>query len=1165
MSEIKKTTQSENKSESALREERILDFWKNSNVFEKSLAKVSPKGEFIFYEGPPTANGKPGIHHLEARAFKDAIPRYKTMRGYHVRRKGGWDTHGLPVELEVEKKLGLQSKKEIEKYGIEAFNKQCKESVWMYKDLWEKFTERMGYFIDLKDPYITYENDYIESVWNIIKGIDQKKLLYKDYKVVPWCPRCGTALSSHELGQPDSYKNVKDLSVYVKFKIVGKDNIYFLAWTTTPWTLPGNVALAINPDMVYVKIFVQDAFLILAESRLQAFGGGYGIIERIKGTELVGIEYEPLYPFLNDNLPAEQKENLSKAYKVYPADFVTAEDGTGIVHTAVMYGQDDFVLGTKYGLPKYHLVNDDGTFKGETGFLAGRHVREEETAVEIIKDLAGRNLLFKKEKYEHPYPHCWRCKTALIYYARDSWYIAMSKLRGELARENEKVNWEPEHIKEGRFGEWIREAKDWAISRERYWGTPLPIWTCGECGERHTVGSVSDLKEKIKKSGNSYFVMRHGEAGNNINPLYLKELQYTASLTEEGKNQVKENIKNFKGNVDVVISSPLLRAKETTEIVCEHIGFPIENVIYDDRVKEWVVSSKFEGKDRSIFKQYYDHDYIHTPKEVFPDGESFAQLVQRVGGFLYDMDLKYSNKNIFIVAHAGMARAFSFVVQGLQLENLVENVDKIIYPHNAQILDFSFAPIPHNENYELDLHRPFIDETKLLCSCGGEMVRAKEVMDVWLDSGAMPFAEDHYPFENNGFQPKKGFLKKQKGYPADFISEAIDQTRGWFYTLLAVGVLTGAGTPFKNVICLGHLLDAKGQKMSKSVGNVVDPWNMMDKYGADTLRLWMYSVNQPGESKNFDEKTVLELHRQVFGLLYNVLAFYELYPMSLEDTQKAKLYPTISQNILDLWILARLNEVVKGATLNLDNYKLLEPVRAIRDFINDLSTWYLRRSRDRIKEGDSEAKQTLYFILKTLAKLLAPFAPFTAEDIWQRLKGESDAESVHLALWPEVGVEEHSNILENMRVTREIVSLGLEARQKAGIKVRQPLKQLKVKKGKLADEYVDLIKDEVNVKEVLFGEKIENEAELDINITPNLKEEGDYRELVRSIQDMRKKQGLTPSDVITLSIQTDESGKKLVEQFKADFKKTVLASSISFSPNDGEEIKVDNLLFKVKF
>lgn len=1144
------------KSEAALREERILEFWRINKTFEKTLEQSKNKKEFIFYEGPPTANGRPGIHHLEARAFKDVIPRYKTMRGYHVRRKGGWDTHGLPVELQVEKKLNLDSKKAIEEYGIAKFNQQCKESVWEYLDVWNKFTTRMGFWVDQEHPYVTYHNNYIESVWSVIKKINEQNLLYKDYKVVPWCPRCGTALSSHELAQ--GYEDVKDLAVTVKFKVKGQENIFILAWTTTPWTLPGNVALAVGKNVDYVKIKIGNEIYILAKARLSIMTEAYETIGEVKGKDLIGLEYEPLYPFLQNVISESEKPKMAKAFKVYEANFVTTEDGTGVVHTAVMYGQDDFVLGNEIGLPKQHLVGLDGKFLPGTGAFAGRFVRDEEVAVDIIKDLASRGLLLQKEKYEHPYPFCWRCHTALIYYARDSWYIKVSdpKIKERMIIENKKINWEPAHLREGRFGEWLREIKDWAVSRERYWGTPLPVWHCEACKKIEVLGSMEEIKNKAKKSGNKYFVIRHGEAENNVSHgIHHRKQEYGAKLTKKGRKETLESIKNFKEKIDVIISSPLERAKETAEIVCEQIGFSLDKVIYDERAREQETSSFFEGKDKAVFNKYYDEIYLDKPNEILSDGESFSEVIKRIGQFIYELETKYSNKNILIVGHGNATNALSFTTQGLSISNLSSVHNPFTPLKNAEIRKFDFIPLPHNTDYELDLHRPYIDEISLVCECGGKLTRTKEVMDVWLDSGCMPFAQDHYPFENKKWV--EGI-----GYPADFISEAIDQTRGWFYTLHAIGVLMGRGKAFKNVICLGHLLDAKGKKMSKSLGNIVDPWDAMDKYGVDTLRLWMYSINQPGESKNFDEKTVALLHQQVFSLLYNVLAFYELYrDKNFEKSNRPK-----SKNILDVWILSRLDELIDLTTKNLDNYRLLEPTRAIRDFIGDLSTWYLRRSRERIKEKDKDAKQTLYFILKTLAKVIAPFVPFTAEDIWLRLKNVDDAESVHLVDWPAHKIFQFGNskVREGMKAVREIVTLGLEARQKAGIKVRQPLNQLRIKNYELGIEYTELIKEELNVKEAVLDKNIENEVLLDTKITEELKEEGNYRELARALQDLRKKMELTPSDIVALTFETNDTGRKLIQKFENDMKKTVLASKIEFKNNDGQEVKIDGLFLKVK-
>jgi len=1188
------------KSENAKREEIILDFWKKEKIFEKSLQKESPQGEFVFFEGPPTANGKPGLHHLEARAFKDVIPRYKTMKGFHVRRKGGWDTHGLPVEIETEKTHNLTSKKQIEEFGIARFNEECKKSVWKYKNLWEEFTDRIGYWVDQEDPYITYENDYIESIWNIVGGVEKKGLLYKDYKVLPWCPRCGTALSSHELAQ--GYQDVKDLSVYVKFKLKGEEDTYFLAWTTTPWTLPGNVALAVGRDIEYVKIKSGSEIFILAKHRLSILSEMFEIIGNLTGKDLVGLEYEPLYQYLKNLIKGAEKEKMANAYKVYEASFVNITDGTGIVHTAVMYGQDDFVLGTKVGLPKFHLVDVTGHFIKGTDFLENRFVKDEEVAIDIIKDLAGRGILLKKEKYEHSYPFCWRCKTPLIYYARDSWYIRMSELKDKLIAENNKINWEPSHIKDGRFGEWIRDVKDWALSRERFWGTPLPIWqitqksaelTQANAEERIVVDSYDTLRKYVKKSGNKYFVMRHGEGEQNLEDIINCDVKNKFSLTKKGREQVKKAAQFLKNkNIDFVFASDFTRTTETADIIRKELGLEKNQVITDQRLREFNVGV-FEGKKWAEYSKEYpiEKRFKNSPSK----GENYHDLRKRGGDFIFEIEKKFSGKNILIIGHSAPLALLTSVAMGFGPKEIINwrNSKERFYFENAEVRELPFVPFPHNSDFDLDPHKPYIDEI-VLERDGKEFTRVKEVMDVWFDSGAMPFAQDHYPFENKDFVDKAG-------YPADFISEAIDQTRGWFYTLLAIGVLTGKGTPYKNVICLGHLLDKDGKKMSKSVGNVVDPWEMIEKYGVDTLRMWMFSVTQPGDSKNFDERTVVEINRQVFGLLYNVLAFYELYRDKEVESGKLKVKST---NILDKWILEKLNILSTKTEEWLDNYKIMEPARAMRDFMDDLSTWYLRRSRDRIKynaEGrgiDAEkrrkdkesALQTTYFVLKTLAKILAPFAPFTAEDIWQRLRlrgttqnergsgAEIDEESVHLTDWPKFteektfwqkifGGKKESKVIEEMEIVRAVVTQALQLRQKANIKVRQPLAtlKLKVESGKLKDEYIEIIKDELNVKNVVqvaSSDLLDGDVWLDVNLTPELKLEGDYRDLLRGVQDFRKKSGLMPNNKIDLCVS--ESAEKLIKPFMDDFKKTAGVKNIKFKENDGEEIKVNEEIFKIK-
>ena len=1153
------------KSKNAEREERILAFWQEKDIFAKSLKKNEGKGKnFIFYEGPPTANGRPGIHHLEARAFKDAIPRYKTMRGYYVRRKGGWDTHGLPVELQVEKELGLKSKKEIEKYtdehGASAFNDKCKESVWQYVSEWEQFTNRMGYWVDLVDPYITYKPHYIESIWNIIANVEKQNLLYKDYRIVPWCPRCGTGLSSHELAQ--GYQDVKDLSVYVKFKVTNPEKIglsgdvFLLAWTTTPWTLPGNVALAVGEKVDYVGVRLEEKgnsskgeTFIFAKERKESLEKVGKIESEIigkswKGADLVGLEYEPLYSFIKKSAVGTEKDKLANAFKVYSADFVTTADGTGIVHIAPMYGQDDFALGTDKQLPKYHLVNDDGTFKNEAGSLSGLFVKDPETDVTIIKDLAGRNLLFAKEKYEHSYPHCWRCKTPLIYFARDSWYIRMSELRDNLVKENEGINWEPNYIKEGRFGEWLREIKDWSISRERYWGTPLPIWLCEneKCGKRKVVGSITEIS---KPSNNKYCLVRHGEAQNNADDILSGIADVPHILTTKGRKQVEE-LADVIGDrkFDMAFVSPFVRTKETFEILNKKLGLTIDQIYFRDEIGE-LQTGVWNGKKVSDFVKEFKHDerFERGPE----GGETYADVKKRVGKFLFELENKYKGKNILIVSHETPIFLMTASAHGWDRKQALRERGTNYFIQNAKHHDLEFSVTPRNSEYELDLHKPNIDDVTLDCECGGTMKRVKEVMDVWFDSGSMPFAQDHYPFEN------KSLIDTEGGYPADFISEAIDQTRGWFYTLHAIGILTGKGKAFKNVICLGHILDKNGKKMSKSLGNVVNPFEIMDKYGADPARFWMYSINQPGESKNFDEKTVDEVVKKVFNLASNVLSFYQMYK---SDDVEAN---SNSKNILDKWILARLNQLVDDVTKNLDSYKFFESSRAIREFIGDLSQWYLRRSRDRFKgDESSEAKSTTKFVLINLAKVMAPFAPFFAEELYREVGGTM--ESVHLEDWPKAEAYD-AKIFTIMDVVRNLSSKGLEARNSAKINVRQPLQSLKVSTS-FRDTLNDLeaqrvIQDEVNVKEVVFSDLKEDQVELDTNITASLKEEGMIRELLRAIQDLRKDKGLTVKDKAVLHIEVEQSGLNLIDKNMDLIKKATSLSEIIFKKIDTGDISVE--------
>ncbi|RJQ29459.1 isoleucine--tRNA ligase [Candidatus Parcubacteria bacterium] len=1163
-------------------EEKVLKFWNENRIFEKSVALrkqpasalASPRlrraskataGErktFVFFEGPPTANGKPGIHHVLARAFKDLIPRYKTMQGFQVPRKGGWDTHGLPVELEVEKQLGLKSKKDIEKFGIAAFNKKCRESVWKYKDEWERLTERMGFWIDLKHPYITYENNYIETLWWIIKEIWKKGLLHRGHKVVPWCPRCGTALSSHELAQ--GYDTVTDQSVYVKFKVKPGQSVgnwkagsktYILSWTTTPWTLPGNVALAVGKSIEYVWT-EKDGEEFIASREFMDMSKLGSIGRASKGSELVGLEYEPLFPI--------KTLASSKSHKIYEGDFVTTEEGTGVVHTAVMYGEDDYQLGTKVGLPQHHTVDETGKFTKDVPGLAGLGVKDEKTEKKIFEYLKKRGLLFSVQPYSHEYPFCWRCGTALIYYARESWFVLMSKFRAELIKNNKTINWTPEHLKEGRFGEWLREAKDWNFSRERYWGTPLPVWRCTKCGHDEVVGSREELREKAVKR-NTFLFMRHGEARSVVEGICgpPRDFPKPYRLTERGQEQVRRTGQLLaKKEIDLIVSSPLVRTRETAAIVAKATKAKVK---YAKELID-IHPGIFEGKKVEAWDAYFQ-DELQTFDTPPPKGESRNQAKTRMLKFFRKLDKAFRGKMILIVGHGDPLWLLSGALNGLSDEAILKQP----YPKVGELYEIDTRPLPLDEEAREDFHRPYVDEIRLRCSkCKGEAVRAREVADVWFDSGAMPFAQWHYPFEN------RETVDKKRAFPADYISEAVDQTRGWFYTLLSVSTLLGKGAPYKNVICLGHINDKFGQKMSKSKGNIVDPWLTIQKYGVDAVRWNFYSAAPPGEPKNFDEAEILKTSRKLHLILYNSLVFYRTYALGGKPKAIENLKP---KHVLDRWVVARLGDTIRVATRHLDAYEVREAALAIEAFVDDLSRWYIRRSRRRFqparrslnaggkpesKKDFEAASEILGGVLLETAKLLAPFTPFFADALYGALS-KSEAESVHLADWPEAPKKMTDlKLVSGMSEVRRLASLALAKREEAKIKVRQPLPVLKIKSATLKGqrELLEILRDEVNVKQVSVDPKLKEELWLDTTITPELREEGIVRELIRAVQDLRQKAELRPKDRIILMLSLPENIAAMALRNEAFLKKEVGAKAVQYKKSEKfgaeTETKIEN-------
>jgi len=1178
------------------KEEEVLAFWKKERIFEKTLEKgrtkkgifgnFSKPRSFVFFEGPPTANGVPGIHHFLARIFKDVICRYKTMQGFLVERKAGWDTHGLPVELEVEKKMGFKSKQDIEAYGIAKFNEACKKSVWEYKGEWEKLTERIGFWLDMEHPYITYDNNYIETIWWEIKKIWEKGLFSQDYKVVPYCPRCGTPLSGHEVAQ--GYKNVKEPAIYIKFKIKNFENKFnslnknqdslevqerfLLVWTTTPWTLPANVAIAVNPKLKYVEMQVGFTSFILAKEKASLIPDGT-ILREFNGDDLYDLEYEPLY------LSCDPQLCLS-AFKVIKGNFVNAEDGTGLVHIAPAFGVDDLEAIKKQNenindeskkFPILVTVDEKGAFKGEVRKFAGMFVKAADPL--IIQDLKERDILFKEETYEHDYPFCWRCGTPLLYYAKKSWFIGMQKIKNELIKNNQKINWVPSHLKEGRFGEWLREIKDWAVSRERYWGTPLPVWQCERCKKTEVLGSKTDFLSK-KFSRNHYTVLRHGRSVMNDKEILISILpeKVECPLTKDGEAEIEKAallMKKNKIKIDLIFSSDLLRTKKTAEIIAK--SFSISEINFDERLRD-VQAGVYEGKS---LKEY--HSFWKDGREAFikspPEGENYNETKLRILNFIKEIDKKYEGKNILIVSHQRTLAMLEGAVLGFSTDEFLEKIEPMKIK-TGEFRKIEIKYFPYNDAGELDLHRPYVDEIEFPCEkCGSKMKRVSEVIDCWFDSGSMPFAQWHWPFEN------KELITKRKQFPAEFISEAVDQTRGWFYTLLAVSTLLGFEAPYKNVISLGHVLDKKGEKMSKSKGNAVNPWEQIEKYGVDVLRWYFFTGNQPGEPKRFDENAIKDFLNKFILTLWNSFVFFETYKSQNKEGAVNNFNLPKSKNILDKWIISRIYGLTKEVRKDLDKYDITSAGRAIEKFtVEDLSNWYIRRSRRRFQrpeneEEKNEAVQTSNFVMLTLSKICAPFIPFLSEVIFRSLteKNFNFLQSVHLSDFPkEKGGFIDKALEEQMDAVRKICTLALMVRAKAGIKVRQPLSKMEImlekSKSSLKESLLELIKEELNIKEIIIVKEIvaeiktqkkwliETEGKITVainsEITQELKEEGIVREIVRQIQELRKKATFTPENRINIFCVAGTQTEELIKKNKKSISEDTLANDIVFSKKE---------------
>ncbi len=1123
------------KSPAAHREEEILEFWNREKIFEKSLDKPSPQGDYIFYDGPPFATGLPHYGHLLQSALKDAIPRYQTMRGFHVERRWGWDCHGLPLENQIEQELGIKTKRDIEKFGIEKFNAAARNAVLRYADDWRRIIPRFGRWIDMENDYRTMDASYTESVWWAFKNLYDRGFIYEGFKSMQLCPRCGTTLSNFEVAQ--GYKDIDDIAVTVRLPLVDEPQTALLIWTTTPWTLPGNTAVAVNADANYVKVKAGDAYVIVAKDLLEKIPAlsSPDIVEEFKGKELVGKRYEPPFAYFKDEL----HKHKTHAWRVYAAPFVTLTEGTGIVHIAPVFGEDDLTLAQKEKIPLIHHVTDEGKFIATVTDFAHLPVKPKgnpkETDQKIAEWLRVHGLLFTEEKIKHAYPHCWRCETPLLNWAANSWFVSVQKIKNKLISENEKIRWVPRYVGAGRFRKGLETAPDWAISRSRFWGAPLPVWHHSKTKEQKIVSSVNELLSMVRRSGNTYFILRHGEARSNIENFVSSDNVIENHLTEKGKIDIKRSVEQLKRevNIDVIVVSPLARAQETAAIAQATFGLPPSVVMTDERLGERRLGT-FSGasleKWHDEFPSFSDH-FVKSPGGA----ETLMQLRSRVAEFLFDIERRYTNKNILMVTHGDPAWCLARVADRTSLPDLKHLRKQDNYLDKGQYMRLHFVPFPHNANYELDLHRPYIDDIALGDSINGIWQRVPDVFDCWFESGSMPFASNHYPFnDKHSFNPKRLLGLFPKGYPADFIAESIDQTRGWFYSLIVLGVGLFGRSPYKAVVTNGLVLAEDGRKMSKKLKNYPDPMELVERFSADALRYYLLSSSViRGEDLRFSARGVEEVSKKLLMRLSNVRSFYELY-----DSKKPSLEISASSvHILDRWILSRLGELIQKTTEGFERYELDAATRPLADFIDDLSTWYLRRSRDRFKTKQvdkDDALKTLRFVLYTLSKVMAPVMPFFAEELFRAMRSADDKESVHLCDWPDI-LPIDLPLVADMRETRTIASEALHMREKAGIKIRQPLATLKVRMLAIRPELQQLIVEEVNVKSIVEDTVLEEKVWLDTALTLELKEEGLVRDIVRRIQEWRKEQKMQIIDrpTYTLKVFAVEEAR-IAEKFRAE-------------------------------